>query len=761
MDKDIQTAAAALFYLVTQLEPRFKPLSVWYRELVNTIEKWRSTEGSHGVKRAKDILNYYFQYVLGENPEPLPFVSTTKEGIPCILQPLHRVVKGNSIPDARFLSLLNTICRTPDLFRTNPTDAEVNKSLDIIQESRLTSTAKKEIEKFSVFVNAFLQRYSDHPIVKEFNNPLHLDDESTYLYKKSKGPNGPLMESAHLDICTLKSVKLQDGRPLLEGINSMMQHICAHTDRGQSFTNDTSFSLSVENAVLTDFAQYPGKLSLIREKAAKTRVIAQPDYYSQLATRPIRRWLENILKALTPMDVTFKQETAIPRIQEWLKSGGYIASFDHSSCTDLFPFDSQLLILKYRFGTPFMESFKAITVDRDWSIKMPSGVTRTVRWHVGQPLGMHASWSLMAVTHHLLVQYAYHKSHAGTWPKTPFQRYVICGDDIVIADKATALKYRATCRALGMRINESKSHISGGDTGVPPVAEFTKKIMWKGELLYPIKPNLVLSAIKDARNAIPLLHDLADQQQFSIRLKVASRFINTYFRKESRVLTALLTVPRELGGIGYRDSRSFKATMLEGYSTGEIHPFVYFIGKRLKSYVQKQMHNTGNPEVALERLMGQLPIDTVRKHPMWEYHQWYHKHHMYARSNQPPDMLSVIDYVCDLLCFGYNQKSDMWEKQNRSLVLWDDSSERERQEIVTAWFQAFRKTRYFAPYLRDQKRMIRKDTKYKGSTADSRALHVTNDLLHCDNALLIERQYNLILNTILGQRFRSPELTGI
>lgn len=52
----------------------------------------------------------------------------------------------------------------------------------------------------------------------------------------------------------------------------------------------------------------------------------------------------------------------------------------------------------------------------------------------GQPLGLHASWPLFALEHHLVVWYAADQYYPGK----KFTKYVILGDDIVIADERVA-----------------------------------------------------------------------------------------------------------------------------------------------------------------------------------------------------------------------------------------------------------------------------------------------------------------------------------
>ena len=98
------------------------------------------------------------------------------------------------------------------------------------------------------------------------------------------------------------------------------------------------------------------------------------------------------------------------------------------------------------------------------------------RWsHVsfvaGQPLGYYSSWPLFAFTHHLVVWW----SADQVYPGKVFSKYVVLGDDVVIADKGVALVYASVLEKLGVSISKFKSLIS--DTGY---IEFAKRFLVNG-----------------------------------------------------------------------------------------------------------------------------------------------------------------------------------------------------------------------------------------------------------------------------------------
>lgn len=84
----------------------------------------------------------------------------------------------------------------------------------------------------------------------------------------------------------------------------------------------------------------------------------------------------------------------------------------------------------------------------------------------GQPLGLHASWPLFALEHHLLVWQAAEQCYPGRL----FRNYALLGDDIVIADERVAHAYMNLLKEIDVRVSVGKSLTS--NTGA---AEFAKR----------------------------------------------------------------------------------------------------------------------------------------------------------------------------------------------------------------------------------------------------------------------------------------------
>lgn len=78
-----------------------------------------------------------------------------------------------------------------------------------------------------------------------------------------------------------------------------------------------------------------------------------------------------------------------------------------------------------------------------------------IHYTVGQPIGFLSSWSVFSLAHHYVVFIA--GKSAGV---TVRNKYVLLGDDIVIADDVLAEHYRRMISRLGVEISPLKTHVS-------------------------------------------------------------------------------------------------------------------------------------------------------------------------------------------------------------------------------------------------------------------------------------------------------------
>lgn len=207
-----------------------------------------------------------------------------------------------------------------------------------------------------------------------------------------------------------------------------------------------------------------GKLSLIRDKEAKCRIVAILDYWTQSVLYPLHQALMALLRSIKG-DCTFDQSsfrTHLPR------KGPYY-SLDLSAATDRFPVEIQVLVLGMLISEAYAAAWRRLLVARDYFLSWgPVGVT--VRYACGQPMGAYSSWAMFALCHHAIVRVA--ALRAGkpvTW-----SNYALLGDDIVLTDENVTREYRAILNEIGVEVSEPKTHVS------PDTYEFAKRWIHKG-----------------------------------------------------------------------------------------------------------------------------------------------------------------------------------------------------------------------------------------------------------------------------------------
>lgn len=209
-----------------------------------------------------------------------------------------------------------------------------------------------------------------------------------------------------------------------------------------------------------------GRLSLVKDKEAKVRIVAILDYWTQSGLKPLHGALMGLLRSLRP-DCTFNQGSFRAKLS---RSGPYY-SYDLTSATDRMPVWLQVAVLAVLVSQEYADAWRRLTVDRDYHVTWERRAPVSVRYQCGQPMGAYSSWAMFSATHHVIVRMA--AKRAGK--PVSFSNYVLLGDDIVIGDHDVAAQYLTIMAELGVDISTLKSHVSD-DT-----YEFAKRWIHVGE----------------------------------------------------------------------------------------------------------------------------------------------------------------------------------------------------------------------------------------------------------------------------------------
>jgi hypothetical protein len=215
--------------------------------------------------------------------------------------------------------------------------------------------------------------------------------------------------------------------------------------------------------------------------------------------------LYNTLKAIST-DSTANQDRGFKTLLRE-SAGKPTYCFDLSAASDRIPAEMQKYRLELLGGQALGEAWHSVMTDRTFLVKTTG---KSLRWSVGQPLGLLSSFPSFSLWHHDIVQFSYARVRArrGKPPKF-FQDYRILGDDVVIFNKEVAGEYQFLIESVfAISINMTKSVI--GDSKNSQI-EFTKRLALRGKEMSSIKHNILTKS--NMQNMLELI-DIMYERDF-------------------------------------------------------------------------------------------------------------------------------------------------------------------------------------------------------------------------------------------------------
>jgi hypothetical protein len=307
------------------------------------------------------------------------------------------------------------------------------------------------------------------------------------------GPKGHALWTSYLDLLTIpdslkESLGVVGGPKLIKAMSNYLDFIPYIQKYLDNFPVKTGTALR--------------RLAVIQDKEGKNREIAILDYYTQLALEPLHNVLFKVIKRI-PQDCTFDHgkllETFVP------VDGSSYHSIDLSSATDRFPIQLQGLLLEVLYGKEYSEHWENVMVGYPFDYKGES-----ITYARGNPMGAYSSWSAFVLAHHFLVYLACKEAKVN-WKKC---RYMMLGDDIVIADDKVAHAYIGILQRFDIPFSKEKSHQS------PYLFEFAKRFVHDGTEISPFP----LAGIFENRNnwllAIGTIFEEARRKRWEPRIDI-------------------------------------------------------------------------------------------------------------------------------------------------------------------------------------------------------------------------------------------------
>jgi hypothetical protein len=261
-----------------------------------------------------------------------------------------------------------------------------------------------------------------------------------FVLSNKAGPNGPATLTCLQDLAALRGPG--QGR-LYDSVKEMLKISIPFLELSNYDTSSMPKGIH-------------SKLVLLQDKFGKTRVIAIADYFSNLALSCIHK---SFMYALQRMrgDVTYLQNE-IPNLIKGL--GDHLYSSDMTAFTDRFPIELETHVIKAAYGERISQLWRSILTDRLFYHPLGS-----VKYEVGNPMGVLSSWPVSTFTHHVVKRYCAYKMHLKDY------EYLILGDDTLDTDKGVYDLYLSVIKRLGVSISESKCTQS-----TQGYAEFAKRL---------------------------------------------------------------------------------------------------------------------------------------------------------------------------------------------------------------------------------------------------------------------------------------------
>lgn len=447
-----------------------------------------------GPKRYNIIKNYTISLIEGREPENPGWISTSEKfGVPSKLgkntvglvvyyleQTRNPATRDDRCYQA-ILTLLNIIRKVRGL--SDPDFISITKKARPINKDLLS--------KFETYVSEKLGAYRFTP------DSVNLSSFSVSINRK--GPNGiPKVESSHKEAKRLVEDKLF--RPFKNlctclGIDYLCSYVVSLSEMELSIPetaprNVKSFLKSKKPVNLRIVVPIP-------DSGCKTRVVAIPDFWTQLVLEPIRVHVQRVTESLfRKSDFRLDQEAGVASVvslqelcmnrevingvQFSIENLGFL---DASSWTDRFHRDLQKIVMKELFSPSIAESWAQLVVHCDWYAPT---LGRTIKYGQGQGMGTNGSFDVAVLTDHLLINMIYDEDpNLGYINNHVRPLYAKVGDDLACYNYQSLLK---VYDQINLDINLSKSKVA---CNLGSVAEFCSRTFINGKDVSRISPNII------------------------------------------------------------------------------------------------------------------------------------------------------------------------------------------------------------------------------------------------------------------------------
>jgi hypothetical protein len=491
----------------------------YYRKCVNDmrglIQRLVNNHGfNHGSKRYNIIKNYTIELIEGREPENPGWLATSRSfDIPSALGVnTIRLIKD-------YISSTDSPLRDDKYYQVILTLLSISRKVKGLSETDYKSITDKAtpinvdlLTEFETYVSNMLEphRYK-RPEVNLTGYPTSI---------KKKGPNGVYkVESAHEEAIELMAGKLRNP---FRNVCSYMNcnYLPDYLDQLAGIPVESPLNSPIRLRVIVP----------IPDSGFKTRVVAIPDFWTQLILEPVRDHVLKVTKELFgKTDFRLNQDAGVAsmiNLQELCIKGevinGHKLSIDElgfidiSSWTDRFHRDLQKIMMKELFSPYLAEHWAQLVVHCDW---YAPELGHTVKYGQGQGMGTNGSFDIATLTDHLFMKFLREKDPVLRAIESELPEiYGKVGDDLFTYGYKRIL---AGYEQINLPINLSKSKVS---CKLGSVAEFCARTVINGTDVSRISPSIIQKS-KDFRY-LPLLLTVCASRGVDIQASSFPQLLN-------------------------------------------------------------------------------------------------------------------------------------------------------------------------------------------------------------------------------------------
>jgi len=238
------------------------------------------------------------------------------------------------------------------------------------------------------------------------------------------------------------------------------------------------------------------KFAFINELGGKQRIVAECDWFSQTALKPVEEIFRSFTESNLKYGGAFNQEESFRIAHRFILESGESECADLTAATDFMPLHLQSYIvervmLKATGISGLGKIWSRIVSDRDFNIP---GSNETCRYEVGQPMGIKSSWIVMHIGNYCINRIA--QIRAYNINPNGIHKFQVVGDDVVQSSRILFEEYTKILNDLNMPINLNKCLSSKVDKDNSTFFEYLKIIGVGRHSFRPIPPRVFVSFLQ-------------------------------------------------------------------------------------------------------------------------------------------------------------------------------------------------------------------------------------------------------------------------